>query len=314
MVPDSQSQLHVAVLAGGDSAEREVSLRSGQAVLEALLIAGHHASLLDPCKSPLSEVSWDNFDVCFIALHGGAGEDGRVQAELDRLGVLYTGSSPEVSRLAMSKSASKERFAACDVPTPPAILIAATETSDEALRRASELGYPLIVKPDTEGSSVGLAVVESAENLPAALDLARRYGGACLVEKLIRGREFTVAVLDERPLPILEIVAAERVFSYVAKYHNPETQYLFDFELPDSQREAITAAALGACRAIGTRGLVRVDVMLDSDGRPWVLEVNTIPGMSTRSLAPRAAAQAGLPMSALCELLVRQTLASAGVV
>jgi D-alanine-D-alanine ligase len=305
-------KLKVAVLAGGDSPERQVSLRSGQSVATALAAAGHRAPLVDPAQNPLEDVPWSEFDACFVALHGGAGEDGRVQHELERLGIAYTGSSPQACRLAMSKSASKEQFAAHGVPTPPFELFAEHDSPAEVARRVARLGYPIVVKPDAQGSSVGVAIADGCVDLPRALAHARTFGGACLAERLVRGREFTVALLDDVPLPTIEIVTPERVFSYDAKYHSSLTEYRFDFQLPPAQRTSVRDSAVAAARALGTAGLVRVDLIVDASGCAWVLEVNAIPGMTVRSLAPLAAARAGIDMPELCEMLVRRCLVAAG--
>jgi D-alanine-D-alanine ligase len=303
----------IAVLAGGDSPERAVSQRSGAGVAAALQSAGHTTALVDPARIPLASVDWSQFDAAFIALHGGAGEDGRVQAELAQLGVPYTGSGPEACRLAMSKLASKQRFASEGVPTLPFVWIATDDSLARISRRVSTLGYPVIVKPDDQGSSVGLAIAEDSSELTLAVAEARTFGGNCLAEPLVRGREFTVAMLDDRPLPLVEIVSPERVFSYDAKYHSSLTEYRFEFELADSTRSAIEAAVVGAVRAVGAQGLSRVDVMLGPDGAVWVLEINTVPGMTVRSLAPLAAARAGIDMPELCTLLVRRSLMLAEV-
>lgn len=309
---DDAAKLRVAVLAGGETAEREVSLRSGHSVAQALAAAGHQARLIDPADYPLGAVSWSAFDACFIALHGGAGEDGRVQHQLEHLGVPYTGSGPEASRLAMSKSAAKRRFAVHEVPTLPYEPIDEHEALHQVAARVARLGYPLVVKPDAQGSSVGVAVAHEIDQLPLALAEARCLGGACLAEPLVCGREFTVALLDDAPLPTIEIVTPERIFSYDAKYHSSLTEYRFDFQLADALRDDIQRAAVGAARALGTCGLARADVMLAADGRAMVLEVNTIPGMTPRSLAPLAASRAGIEMPELCEGLVRRCLAAAG--
>lgn len=308
-----QPRWRIAVLAGGDSAERAVSQRSGAGVADALQSAGHRATLLDPAQTPLSQIDWSQFDACFIALHGGAGEDGRVQAELTQLGVPYTGSGPEACRVAMSKLASKQRFVSEGVPTLPHVWIGADDSLSGISRRVSALGYPVIIKPDDQGSSVGVAMAEESSALALAVAEARTFGGNCLAEPLIRGREFTVAMLDDRPLPLVEIVSPEPVFSYDAKYHSSLTEYLFEFELARDTREAIGSAAIGAVRAVGAQGLSRVDVLLDAGQAVWVLEVNTVPGMTVRSLAPLAAARAGIGMPELCTLLVRRCLALAEV-
>lgn len=307
-------KFRVAVLAGGDSAEREVSQRSGAGVAAALSECGHQVTLVDPALQPIGKINWEDFDVCFIALHGGAGEDGRVQAELARLGVPYTGSGPEACRLAMSKLASKQRFVAEGVPTPPYVLVGADDKLASVARRVVSLGYPIVLKPDDQGSSVGVTIARDSGELAIALAKSRRFGGSVLAEPLIIGREFTVAILDDRPLPLIEIVSPEPVFSYDAKYNSSLTEYKFDFQLDDASRSAIDQAAVGAVRALGVAGLSRVDVMLAHDGSPSVLEVNAIPGMTARSLAPLAAARAGLDMPALCNHLVERCLAAAGVV
>ncbi len=312
MMLNQQEQLRVAVLAGGESAERIVSQRSGLGVAAALVDGGHQAALIDPAEVSLDAVDWSAYDACFIALHGGAGEDGRVQEELARLGVPFTGSGPEACHLAMSKRASKLRCLGRGVPTPPHVFIDADDKLADVARRVATLGYPLILKPDDQGSSVGVAIAADTADLPRALAEARTYGGACLAEPFICGREFTVAMLDDTPLPLIEIVKPEQLFSYDAKYHSSLTEYRFEFSLADPVRQRIERAAVGAARAIGTQGLSRVDLMVGQDDDVWVLEINTIPGMTVRSLAPLAAGRAGIDMPELCQLLVRRCLASVG--
>jgi len=307
---ESTNPLRIAVLAGSDSAEREVSLRSGKAVAKALTTAGHTVRSIDPADQPLDEIPWSEFDVCFLALHGGAGEDGTIQAELERLKVPYTGSDPTACQLAMSKSASKQRFVACGVPTLPSELFAPGTAETEVLDRVRPLRFPVIVKPDTQGSSIGLSVAHDATELLSALQEAAHLGH-CLVEPLVVGREFTVAVLDDLALPLIEIVTPEPVFSYEAKYSSSLTEYCFDIDLPEEQQQEIREAGLQATLALGTCGLVRVDIMVDADGKLWVLEVNTIPGMTPRSLAPQAALRTGLDMPKLCDLLARRALRKA---
>lgn len=305
--------LRLVVLMGGDSAEREISLRSGTAVAKALAAAGHQVQTVDPADGPLGERDWRGVDACFVALHGGAGEDGRIQRQLEELGLPYTGSSPAASRLAMSKSASKGRFLVAGVPTAPFAAIDPQASLAEVALLVTPLGYPLIIKPDAEGSSIGVSVATCEADLPQCLSKARCHAGLCLAEPLLRGREFTVAVLGDLALPLIEVVTAELVFSYEAKYESPLTEYRFDFDLHARARVEIVQAAVAATAALGTAGLVRVDVILTHDSRVWVLEVNTIPGMTARSLAPLAATRAGLEMPELCDLLVRECLASAGV-
>lgn len=315
MVGDSlHPPLRVAVLLGGDSAEREISLASGNAVAAALERAGHQVTKLDPQGHALTSFDWSEFDVAFIALHGGAGEDGRVQQELESLGVPYTGSGPAASHLAMSKSLSKRRFLTAGVPTPEFARFSIWQMRDE-LARAGELpptlrglGLPLIIKPDGQGSSLGVSCMRELDELAAALADCELYDSQAVAERFISGREFTVAVLDRRALPVLEIISAEGLFTYASKYHSRATEYQFEIDLPLGVLANLQAVAVAAAEALDTAGLVRVDLMLDTKRQPWVLEVNTIPGMTERSLAPKAAARAGLRMEQLCEYLVRQPL------
>lgn len=300
--------LKVAVLYGGDSPEREISLESGRCVAAALAEAGHRVHLFDPAKEPIEQIPWGGFDGCFLALHGGAGEDGRVQCQLEQLGVPYTGPGPAACRVAMSKSASKERFFFAGVPTLPYVLLAVGEQLDECLARVDHLGYPLVVKPDGQGSSLGVLRVDRPEQLAGAVRHAGEYDAFCLVEPFLAAREFTVAVWDDRPLPTIEIVTPRRWFDYDAKYAAPTTQYLVDPPLPPQTSQQITETALAAARALGTTGMVRVDLLMADDGQLVVLEVNTTPGMTSHSLVPMAARHAGLDMPELCDQLLRQAL------
>jgi D-alanine-D-alanine ligase len=313
-VPTSfTSRLTIAVLSGGDSAERDISRRSGAAVAEALATAGHRVITHDPSLCRIEDISWRSVDACFIALHGGAGEDGRVQELLQRLKVPYTGSDPVACRLAMSKSASKQRFIAAGVPTPPFVLIRGDDSLSTIAMRVERLGYPIVVKPDGQGSSIGVAPVDSRAELDDAVRAALRLDALVVAESMIKGREFTVATIGERALPLVEITTPEPVFSYDAKYKSALTEYRLDFELPEEMRDEIAEAAVAAVRALGAGGLVRTDVMLGHDGRAWVLEVNAVPGLTKRSLAPLAAERAGYDLSELCDLLVRQCLACESV-
>ncbi|MBX7166397.1 MAG: D-alanine--D-alanine ligase [Pirellulales bacterium] len=304
--------LRVAVLCGGHSAERSVSLASGQAVAKALAAAGHDVRQFDPAATPLDDLPWPSIDVCYLALHGGTGEDGTVQQQLERLGVRYTGSGPAASRLAMSKSASKERFAQHEVPTLPYVLVHRGQRSADILASVAALGYPLIFKPDGQGSSLGVAVATGPQQVASALATAGEFDDFVLVEPYVAGREFTVAVWGRQALPVLEIIAPEGLFDYNAKYESAQTRYCFDHRLPSKLVERLERAAIAAAAALDTSGMVRVDVMLDRFECLWVLEVNTSPGMTDHSLVPKAAARWGLSFTGLCDRLVRET-AAAGV-
>ncbi len=312
--PNSSLTLGVAVLAGGDSHEREISLASGAEAVTALEAAGHHVELFDPATVGLDEIPWSRFDVCFIALHGGPGEDGRIQRQLEQLGVAYTGSPPAASRLAMSKSAAKERFFQAGIPTLPYAMFHATESIDHVVAQVGRFGYPLVIKPDSQGSSLGVGFAQGPDDLQPLVAEAGRFDPYILAEMYLAGREFTVAVLDRRALPLLEIATNDPVFSYQAKYHTSSNADLrFDTGLSTEKIAQLQQTAVAAAASLETSGLVRVDLLLDAAGWPWVLEVNTVPGMTRTSLAPRAAVAAGLEMPALCDWMVRDAL-RAGVV
>jgi len=295
---------HIAVLAGGDSAEREVSLASGQQVALALALAGYELVLLDPAEIDLRFVDWPTFDACVIALHGGAGEDGRVQRRLDEFGVAYTGSGPAASRLAMSKSSAKRRFIECGVPTLPYAVVDASAERQEL----GDLGFPLVIKPDRQGSSLGAGIARKPADLPSRLQHAARYDNRIIAERYVRGREFTVSLLGRDPLPMIEVIAPKDLFSFEAKYSSNDTDFRFESNLPPPIEAGIYRASVAAAQALGTAGLARVDLMLDDENRVWVLEVNTIPGMTAHSLAPRSALAAGITMPSLADWMVRDAI------
>lgn len=303
--------LHVAVLLGGPSAEREVSLRSGAAVAEALRGAGHRVTEIDPATTDLATCSWRGIDVAFIALHGRFGEDGQVQELLEQAGVPYTGSDVASSRLAISKSATKERLLLNGVPTAPYVLIHESDAAHVIIQHAEKLGYPLVVKPDTQGSSIGVSIVPSADLLPVALTKCFQYDSFGVLEKFIRGTEWTAGFIDDQSLPLIQIDTDRQFFDYQAKYEDDETRYQFDVRVSEDTVSRVKEAAAAACRVVGTRGVARVDLILDHSDRPWVLEVNTIPGFTDHSLVPKAAAQVGIRFVDLCERCLQSALASA---
>ena len=299
------------MLAGGDSPERGISLISGMQVVSALEGAGHEPTWIDPAEVGLATVEWHRFDACFIALHGGAGEDGRVQRQLDRLGVPYTGSGPTASRLAMSKSAAKERFLQAGVPTPDYVLLQASESPAVSAGKCAALGYPLVVKPDSSGSSLGVSVARGPSDLRDCLAASFALDPFVVAERFVCGREFTMSLLEREPLPLLEVAVPpgnSKLFSFDAKYSNPETQYRFDTGLAAEVAANLSRTAVAAAAALETRGLVRVDLMLDESLEPWVFEVTTVPGLTGRCLAPQAAARAGIDMARLCNWMVHDCL------
>lgn len=304
-------RLRVAVLLGGPSAEREVSLQSGAAVAAALSAAGHSVVQVDPALVEARDFNWRSVDVAFIALHGRFGEDGQIQQILETAGVPYTGSDVTASRLAISKSATKERFLQQGVPTAPYVLIHESDSAHHITRQASTLGFPLVVKPDTQGSSLGVTIVPSIETLPIALTRCFQYDPFGLLERWIAGTEWTAGFVDDLALPLIHIETDRAFFDYHAKYKDEGTGYRFDGNVTASIQQQIARAAGDACHAVGTRGVARVDLMLDSEDRPWVLEVNTVPGMTDHSLVPKAAAQAGMSFTELCERCLQSALTQA---
>jgi D-alanine-D-alanine ligase len=300
----------IVVLAGGPSAERDISLASGWAVVRTLRIGGHHVVWCDPAETELTAFAWEPRDVAFIALHGTFGEDGEVQRILDRLGIPYTGSDAETSALAFSKSASKERFRQCGVPTPAAAVIHESDDARHIERLARGLGYPLVVKPDRQGSSLGVTVVPSPNELPAALALCFHYGPHGLLESFVEGTEWTVGLLDGTPLPPLRVETPRGFYDYEAKYRDEATRYHFDSDLPAGVLRHVTRTAQDAAGSLGTTGPVRVDLRLDRHLEPWVLEVNTVPGLTDHSLLPKAAAHIGLSFGDLCERALTSALAT----
>ena len=308
MTKHGPSPLRVALLAGGDSAEREISLASGRQVAAALESRGHAVDSFDPAEAPLRDIYWGRYDVCFIALHGGAGEDGRIQAELEDLVVPYTGSGPKASRRAMSKSVAKRQFERHGVPTPPAISFKTTDLFHDVSRRISPLGYPLVVKPDAQGSSLGVGVAADESELATRAIEASAYDSSLLAERWIDGREFTVALLGRRALPLLEICAPGRWFDYEAKYVSDAAEFRFETGLPEAKVDELQAVAVDAADSLETAGLSRVDLLVDQAGQGWVLEVNTVPGLTSHSLAPKAANRAGLDFASLCEWMLADGL------
>ena len=296
----------VAVLMGGRSAEREVSLMSGQGVLKALLDSGVDAHAFDPAQRDLMTLKQEGFDRCFIALHGRFGEDGTVQGALELMGIPYTGSGVMASSMAMDKVMTKRVWQAEGLPTPRHVLVHPAQidklSADELI---AVLGLPLIVKPAREGSSIGVSKVTQAADLPAALRAAAACDSDILCEQCIVGDEVTCPVLgdgsDARALPMIRIVAPDGNYDYQNKYFTDDTQYLVPCGLPESEMAAIDALVIKAYQVLGCRGWGRIDVMIDAATRqPYLLEINTSPGMTGHSLVPMSARSAGMSFEALC--------------
>jgi D-alanine-D-alanine ligase len=304
-------KLRVVVLMGGPSAEREISLESGAAVALALQTLGHSVRQVDPLHVDLQKFPWDQFDAAFIALHGTFGEDGEVQRILEMSLIPYTGSGVAASRLAISKSASKERFTQTGVPTSPYVLIHDSDNPLRIQQLAEQLGYPLVVKPDAQGSSLGVTILRHPGELTVALERCFHYDHFGLMEKAIRGTEWTVGLLDDRVFPPIRIQTKRDFFDFEAKYHDNEPQHIFDSAAPAEQVDRIVQASRAACAAVGTCGLVRVDLIVNELGQPIVLEVNTVPGLTDHSLVPKAAARLGWTMADLCQACLSSALQNA---
>ena len=305
----------VAVLFGGRSAEREISILSGTGVLQALQSKGVDAHAFDPAERSLAELAAEKFDRVFIALHGRYGEDGSLQGALELLGIPYTGSGVMASSVGMDKITTKIVWLAAGVPTPAYAVIDEHTDLDKVV---ADLGLPLIVKPPLEGSTIGITKVTLAQDLKAAVDLAHQYDKLVLAEQFIEGREFSVPLLgtgaQARALPIVEIVAPEGNYDYQNKYFTDDTQYHCPAPLDATTTAAIQADVEKAYRALGCEGWSRIDVLLrESDGKHFLLEVNTSPGMTGHSLVPMAARAEGTSYEDLCVQILRSASLKAGV-
>ena len=281
---------------GGRSAEREISLKSGAMVLNALKKSGVDAHAFDPRDSGFEALKSQGYSRAFIALHGRFGEDGTVQGALEYLGIPYTGSGVMGSALAMDKWRTKLLWHAAGLPTPAYQLMNA-RTDPAAL--AAQLGLPLMVKPAREGSSIGMSKVTSVEKIAPAYELAARYDDVVIAERFIEGGELTAAILGDAPLPLIRLETPREFYDYQAKYFADDTRYICPCGLPADQERALQQTALEAFRVTGCSGWGRVDLMLDRDGNPQLLEVNTIPGMTDHSLVPMAARAQGISFEEL---------------
>lgn len=281
----------VALLLGGRSAEREISLNSGKAVLAALQSSGVDAHPFDPAEQPMEALLQQKFDRAYIALHGRYGEDGTVQGALELMGLPYTGSGVMASALAMDKWRTKLVWQAAGITTPNYMILNADTNFSEVVKT---LGLPLIIKPSHEGSTIGLSKVISEKDLPEAYQLAAKYDPLVLAEAFVDGVELTAAILGDTPLPLVRIEVAGDLYDYQAKYLSDDTQYFCPSGLPDEETKAIQAQALHAHRVLGCKDWGRVDLILDKSGIAYFLEANTSPGMTSHSLVPMAASEAGI--------------------
>ncbi len=294
----------VALLMGGRSAERPVSLKGGAAVLAALLERGVDAHPVDPGPDVLQVLGAGGYQRAFVILHGRGGEDGVIQGALETLGLPYTGSGVLGSALGMDKYRCKLLWRGAGLPTPEFLVL----RHEEDVARAAALGFPLMIKPAREGSSIGMAKVEDATQLAEAWRAASRFDALVLAERWIRGEEYTAGVLDGEPLPLIRLETPHSFYDYEAKYTADTTRYHCPCGLPEDAEVRLQALALEAFEAIGGAGWGRVDLMVDQSGQPWLLEVNTAPGMTDHSLVPMAARARGMPFAELVWRILETTL------
>lgn len=295
----------VAVLLGGKSAEREVSLDSGTAVLEALVRSGVNAEAFDPQERSVTELV--NYDRAFIVLHGRGGEDGQIQGVLEWLNVPYTGTGVQGSAIGMDKVKTKQVWQGSELPTAPYRIV--TKDSDAA-DIVNSLGLPLIIKPVHEGSSIGMSKVEKIEDFAEAIAKATEHDAVVMAEKWITGREYTIVVLNGQALPVIRLEPPQDVafYDYEAKYQRNDVQYGIPCGLSEAEEQQLKALSLRAFQAVGASGWGRIDAMQDEQGNFWLLEVNTVPGMTSHSLVPKAAAAVGYSFDELCVAILEQTL------
>lgn len=296
----------IGVLCGGPSAEREISIRSGKAIHEALGAQGLPSVLVELSKDAEripEEIRKHHLATAFIALHGPFGEDGTIQEILEELKIPHTGSSVEASRYCLDKASCRLRWLAAKLPVPRAILVEPIN----ALIRSHELPFPMVVKPTAQGSSYGISIVDRPEEFPKAVEEAARYGESILLEEYLPGPELTVGILEDQPLPVIQIVPKRRFYDLVAKYTAGMTEYLVPAPLPQEVHRRVQELAKAAHQILGCRSFSRVDMILVPERGPVLLEINTIPGMTATSLLPKAAREAGIDFPELC----RRMLASA---
>jgi len=293
----------IGVLMGGLSREREVSLRTGKAILKALIEKGYAASPIDVGQEIAETLIKEKIEIAFIALHGRYGEDGTIQGMLELMGIPYTGSGVLASALALDKIMAKKFFVCENIPTPTYEVFQRDEI-DKDLLRVPSLSLPLVVKPAREGSTIGVSIVRKEEELVPALREAGKYDDEILLEEFMKGKEITVGILHDIPLPIIEIVPRSGFYDYHSKYTKGETEYIIPARIPREQYLYAQEISLKAFHVLGCSGCARVDLMTDEGGNPFVIDVNTMPGMTETSLIPKAASYAGINFEDLVERIL----------
>ena len=305
---DSASFGRIGVLMGGYSSEREISLKSGKAVFEALHQYGCNVAALDIVsqdeKVIVDLIKTAHVEIAFIVLHGRLGEDGRIQSILEKMGILYVGSNAEASRRALDKTVAQQIFRENNIPVPENAVVGKGEKIKTADILEKLNGLPVVVKPASEGSSIGVTLVDTAENLSDAVDNAFRYDDKVLIERYINGRALTVGILGQEALPVIEVRPKNKFFDFTSKYQSGMTDYIVPALLSRDVALRIQSIALKAHRVLGCSDFSRVDIMIDKEDCSYVLEVNTIPGFTSTSLLPKAAKVIGLDFTQLCLRLI----------
>lgn len=295
----------VALLMGGWSAERDISLKSGEAVLTALQNADVDVHAIDVEPDVVQRLQNEAYDRAFIILHGRGGEDGAIQGALDLIGLPYTGSGVMASALCMDKLMTKRLWRGEGLPTPEHRLLSDNSDFNAVV---SDLGLPLIVKPASEGSSIGMSKVDSLDDLSKAYEVAAGFSCPVFAEQWVAGEEYTVAILEGEALPVIRLRTPLAFYDYAAKYQSTDTEYLCPCGLPEAKEQELKELALEAFDVCGAEGWGRVDLMLDGNGTPWLIEVNTVPGMTDHSLVPMAAKAAGIDFEALVMRILATSL------
>jgi len=293
----------VAVLMGGNSAEREVSLKSGQAILAALLRQGVDAVGIDTAHNLITQLTEKTFDRAFIALHGRGGEDGTIQGLLELMGIPYTGSGVLACALAMDKYRTKQLWQGIGLPTPASVLV---QTDSDFNSIIEKLGLPLMVKPSLEGSSVGITKVKNVDELASAVETASQFHCDIIAEHYISGTEYTAAILHDTALPLIRLETPREFYDFTAKYNDNQTSYICPCGLPEKQERELQEMAMQAFLSVGAKGWGRVDFLCDETSKPWLIEINIIPGMTDHSLVPMAAKQAGISFDELVLRILSQ--------
>ncbi len=299
----------IGVLMGGMSTERDISLRSGQAVYDALIQKGYNVIKIDVGKDVYEQLTKEKIDIAFIALHGKYGEDGAIQGLLEIIGIPYTGSGVLSSAVCANKVLAKKIFMLNKIPTPAFMSLGVKELKnmgvESFISRFKAPGSPLIVKPNSQGSTIGVSIINDKKDFVGAIKRALRYDDTVLIERFVKGRELTVGILNGRTLPVIEIRPKSGIYDFKAKYTKGMTEYIAPAPLPKTLEKKVNSIALKAFNSLGCRGAARVDIMLDYKNRLYVLEVNTIPGMTEMSLLPKAALCTGIGFAEMVEEILK---------